>query len=162
LEAMKIVGKAAHMFTDDDLTDTETVNAHMKTWLPEPWRECFQSYMQTFHETLTSNDIDGASNRHLKTLVGACMAKLFKPVRSKCQLQVIIDSITDPGSGSEDSDGIGEYDDDDKDDDEEAVVLDAGEEEVDAVADIEAASDLHDTNSSAAILSSLRGSPTSQ
>jgi len=111
---------------------------------------------------LTSNDIDGASNCHLKLLVGAHMAKQFKPVRSKGQFQVIIDSITDPDSGSEDSDGIGEYDDDDKDDDEEAVVLDAGEEEVDAVADIEAASDLHDTNSSAAILSSLRGSPTSQ
>jgi len=35
-EAMKIVENAAHMFTDDDLTETETVNAHMKTWLPEP------------------------------------------------------------------------------------------------------------------------------
>jgi len=151
-EAMKIVGKAAQMFTDDDLTDTETVNAHMKTWLPGPWRECFQSYMQTFHETLTSNDIDGSSNRHLKTLVGAYMAKQFKPVSSKDQFQVIIDSITSPDSG-EDSDGVGEYDDDG------GAVVDDREEVVNAMADVEAASDLHDTNASAAVLSSLRGSP---
>jgi len=148
LQPMRIVGKVAQMFIEQDLVDMETATAHMKTWMPVPWRESFQMYLNSFNEILTSSAIPGASSRHLTTLVDLYMAKKFEPIALSGKFQRVIDSIRDgdlEDLGNDDSDLLEE----DSAEEKEPV-------EEDAVADIEAAIDLNDTTAGAAVLSALR------
>jgi len=138
-EAVKEVGIAAEMFTAGDLSDMATVTAHLQTWLPVPWLESFQSNLKCFHEILTSRQIEGATQRHLATLVGSYMSKKFKPAGAKAAFQSIIDAIRD-----------GEYEFGDSDDEDDAM------ETEDAIADIEAETDLNDTEHGAAMLNAMR------
>ena len=138
-EALKVVGMAAEMFAEHDLSNMTTVAAHLKTWLLVPWLESFQSIVKSFYETLTSPDIEGVTHRHLTALVGSHVAKKIKAAE-RGEFGRIVEAI---------GDGVTKFPDSKNKDD-------ATQEDENAVADIEAESDLNDTEHGAAMLNALR------
>ena len=76
-------GLATRMFTEEDLASYSTINSHMKTWAPAPWRESFNSYVASFHEIITADTIGAVSRTQLDAFVEKHMDKCVKPKASR-------------------------------------------------------------------------------